>query len=80
MRASHDAGASWDRAVDVSDVNGGYGYLHPRGYDADYGDYMQVAITSTGPTFAVWGAGFGYAGPGRHLVQRRRLTAACGRG
>jgi hypothetical protein len=64
VRASHDGGVTWDRAVDVSDVNGGYGYLHPRGYDADYGDYMQVAITSTGETFAVWGAGFGYAGPG----------------
>jgi hypothetical protein len=25
---------------------------------------MQVAITSDGRTFAVWGAGFGYAGPG----------------
>jgi hypothetical protein len=44
-------------------VNGGYGFCI-RGYDADYGDYMQVAITSTGETFAVWGAGFGYAGPG----------------
>ena len=44
VRASHDGGVTWDRAVDVSDVNGAaYGYLHPRGYDADYGDYMQVA-------------------------------------
>ena len=64
VRASHDGGVTWDPAVDVSDANGGYGYVHPRGYDADYGDYMQVAITSTGETFAVWGAGFGYAGPG----------------
>jgi hypothetical protein len=64
VRVSHDFGVTWDRAVDISDVNGGYGYLHPRGYDADYGDYMQVVITSTGETFAVWGAGFGYAGPG----------------
>ena len=64
VRASHDGGLTWDPAVDVSDVRSGYGYLHPRGYDADYGDYMQVAITSGGSTFAVWGAGFGYAGPG----------------
>jgi hypothetical protein len=64
VRASHDGGMTWDRAVDISDANAGYGYLHPRGYDADYGDYMQVAITSDGDTFAVWGAGFGYAGPG----------------
>ncbi len=45
-------------------MRSGFGYLHPRGYDADYGDYMQVALTSEGSTFAVWGAGFGYAGPG----------------
>ncbi|MGZ5301722.1 MAG: sialidase family protein [Actinomycetota bacterium] len=64
VRASHDGGASWDLAVDVSDASSGYGYLHPRGYDADYGDYMQVALTSDGSTFAVWGAAFGYAGPG----------------
>jgi hypothetical protein len=64
VRASHDGGVTWDPAVDVSDVRSGYGYLHPRGYDADYGDYMQVAITSEGTTFAVWGAAFGYAGPG----------------
>jgi hypothetical protein len=64
VRASHDGGTTWDPEVDVSDVRSGYGYLHPRGYDADYGDYMQVAITSEGTTFAVWGAAFGYAGPG----------------
>jgi hypothetical protein len=64
VRASSDGGASWEPAVDVSDVWSGYGYLHRRGYDADYGDYMQVALTSDGSTFAVWGAAFGYAGPG----------------
>jgi hypothetical protein len=64
VRASHDGGVTWDPAADVSDARAGYGYLHPRGYDADYGDYMQVALTSEGSTFAVWGAGFGYAGPG----------------
>lgn len=64
VRASHDGGVSWGPAVDVSDVHSGFGYLHPRGYDADYGDYMQVSLTSEGSTFAVWGAGFGYAGPG----------------
>ena len=64
VRASHDGGATWGPATDVSDATSGYKYLHPRGYDADYGDYMQVALTSDGSTFAVWGAGFGYAGPG----------------
>lgn len=64
VRMSHDGGLTWSPAIDVSDVSSGYGYLHPSGYDADYGDYMQVAITSAGTTFAVWGAAFGYNGPG----------------
>ena len=76
VRASHDGGVTWDRAVDVSDVNGGYGYLHPRGYDADYGDYMQVAITSTGETFAVWGAASDTQGPGARGSTWRRSTTA----
>jgi hypothetical protein len=42
-----------------------FGYLHPRGYDADYGDYMH-RLTSEGSTFAVWGAGFGYPVPAAH--------------
>jgi hypothetical protein len=64
VRASADGGLTWGLEVDVSDAAGGRGYKHPRGYDADYGDYMQVAITSTGKTFAVWGEAFSYFGPG----------------
>ncbi len=64
VRASHDGGRTWGPPVDVSNARSGYGYLHPAGYDADYGDYMGVTITDRGTTFAVWGAGFGYSGPG----------------
>jgi len=63
-RKSDDAGVTWGSAVDISDAGGGRGYKHPKGFDADYGDYMQVAITDSGKTFAVWGEAFSYDGPG----------------
>ena len=80
VRASHDAGASWDPAVDVSDVRSGFGYLHPRGYDADYGDYMQVAHDVGGLDVRGVGRGVRIRRPRRHLVQRGGLTDLCGRG
>ena len=64
VRTSADGGHTWTAGVDISDAGGGRGYKHPKGYDADYGDYMQVAVTDTGKTFATWGAGFSYDGPG----------------
>jgi hypothetical protein len=35
-----------------------------RGFAPDSGDYSEVVATSTGATFAVWGEGFSYYGPG----------------
>jgi hypothetical protein len=64
VRTSSDGGVHWSPEVDVSDANGGRGYKFAKGYKADYGDYMEVAITDTGKTFAVWGEGFSYYGPG----------------
>lgn len=64
VRESTDGGEHWGPEVDVSDAGGGRGYKFPKGYLADYGDYMEVAITDTGKTFAVWGEGFSYYGPG----------------
>lgn len=72
VRVSHDDGQSWLRPTDVSDATSGYGYLHPAGYGADYGDYMEVTITDGDKTFAVWGSGFGYAGPGGTWFNRQR--------
>jgi hypothetical protein len=34
------------------------------GFDEIYGDYGEIAVTSAGKTFATWGEGFGYTGPG----------------
>jgi hypothetical protein len=64
VRRSTDGGLTWGPASDVSDARGGRGYKHRAGYDADYGDYAQLAVTSDGKTFATWGEGYSYNGPG----------------
>jgi hypothetical protein len=64
VRRSTDGGVTWGPTSDVSDARGGRGYKHPSGYDADYGDYAQLTVTSTGRTFATWGEGYSYNGPG----------------
>jgi hypothetical protein len=35
-----------------------------RGFAEIYGEYGEVAITSSGKTVAVWGEGFSWIGPG----------------
>jgi hypothetical protein len=64
VRRSTDGGLTWDPAVRISDAGGGRGYKHPAGYDADYGDFMEIDVTNTGRTVATWGEGFSYYGPG----------------
>jgi hypothetical protein len=64
FRQSTDCGRTWGDDVRISDTVSGRGYVFGRGFDADYGDYSEVAVTSTGATFAVWGEGFSYDGPG----------------
>jgi hypothetical protein len=64
FRSSTDCGATWSPDVRISDAKSGTGYTFARGFAADYGDYDEVAVTSTGETFAVWGAGYSYRGPG----------------
>ena len=48
----------------ISDATSGAGYVTPNGYLGVYGDYGEVAITSDGNSFAAWGEGFSYTGPG----------------
>jgi hypothetical protein len=50
--------------VKLSDATSGPGYVTPQGYLEIYGDYLEVAVTATGDTFAAWGEGFSYDGPG----------------
>jgi hypothetical protein len=64
FRQSTDCGLTWSDDVRLSDAVSGRGYVFARGFAADYGDYSEIAVTSTGSTFAVWGEGFSYHGPG----------------
>lgn len=61
---SLDGGRTWSDEVDIADATSGRRYVHPGGFDADYGDYGEIDVTSTGQSFAIWGEGFSYAGPG----------------
>ena len=63
-RASTDLGATWTRAVRISDATSGTAYKNRRGFLEVYGDYGEMAITSGGRTVAVWGEGPSYLGPG----------------
>ena len=48
----------------ISDATGGAAYKTAAGYLEPYGDYGELAITSAGKSFAVWGEGTSYDGPG----------------
>jgi hypothetical protein len=61
---STDLGATWDAAIRISDARSGTAYKNGAGFREAYGDYGEIAITSTGATIAVWGEGRSYAGPG----------------
>ena len=63
-RRSADAGATWSPRARLSDVTSGFAYVTRRGFREPYGDYGEIAITSTGTTIAVWGQGMRYNGPG----------------
>jgi hypothetical protein len=64
-RSSSDGGATWSAPVKISDAPAGAaGYVGVDGFAEIYGDYGEIAVTSTGKTFATWGEGFSYTGPG----------------
>jgi hypothetical protein len=64
-RSSTDGGSSWSSPVKISDAPAGAaGYVGTDGFGEIYGDYGEIGVTSTGKTFAVWGEGFSYTGPG----------------
>jgi hypothetical protein len=63
-RTSSDGGLSWSAAVRISDASSGAAYKTAAGFAEVYGDYGEIAITSTGKSFAAWGEGISYTGPG----------------
>ncbi|MGZ8632220.1 MAG: hypothetical protein ACXWZF_14855, partial [Actinomycetota bacterium] len=71
-RESGDGGATWSDPALLSDVTSGYAYISRRGFREPYGDYGEIAITSTGKTIATWGQGMSYSGPGGVWFNRQR--------
>ena len=64
-RNSNDGGNTWSTPVKISDAPAGAaGYVNADGFDELYGDYGEIALTSTGKTIGVWGEGYSYFGPG----------------
>jgi len=66
-RSSSNGGRSWSSPVKLDDASaddGNPGYINASGFDEIYGDYGEIAVTSAGKTFATWGEGFSYTGPG----------------
>jgi BNR repeat-like domain len=64
-RTSTDGGATWSAPVKIDDAPAGAAaYVGANGFDEIYGDYGEIGVTNTGKTFAAWGEGFSYTGPG----------------
>jgi hypothetical protein len=64
-RSSQDGGTTWTAPVRISDAPAGAAaYVTAGGFDEIYGDYGEIAITSTGKTIGIWGEGISYFGPG----------------
>jgi len=73
-RESLDLGASWTKAVRLSDATSGTAYKSRSGFTEVYGDYGEIAVTNGGATVAVWGEGISYYGPGGVWLNRQRSS------
>lgn len=69
-RTSSDLGASWSKAVRISDARSGTAYKDRTGFLEVYGDYGEIAVTDRGRTIAAWGEGSSYFGPGGVWINR----------
>jgi hypothetical protein len=65
-RSSQNGGKTWSAPAKLNDAGGGSaGYVNADGsFQEVYGDYGEIAVTSRGKTFAAWGEGFSWTGPG----------------
>jgi hypothetical protein len=70
-RSSADGGVTWAAPVNISDASTGAGYKTATGFQEFYGDYGEIAITSTGKTIGTWGESFSYTGPGGTWFNRQ---------
>jgi BNR repeat-like domain len=72
FRRSTDGGRDWSKSVRISDASRGTAYIRPTGFLQPYGDYGELAIIQHDQTFAVWGEGVSYKGPGGTWYNRTR--------
>jgi hypothetical protein len=72
FRRSADGGRHWSRSLRISDATRGTAYIRPGGFLEPYGDYGEIAIVGNDRTFAVWGEGVSYDGPGGTWYNRTR--------
>ena len=71
-RSSSDGGSTWTAPVKISDATSGTAYKNPAGFLEIYGDYGEIAITSSGATLAAFGEGASWLGPGGVWINRGR--------
>jgi hypothetical protein len=63
-RRSTNGGLAWSNAIRLSDATSGAPYKSANGYKFPYGDYLELAVDSSGRNHMVWGEGDSYTGPG----------------
>jgi hypothetical protein len=61
---SADGGATWTKAVRLSDRGYGEPYKRDAGYDFPFGDYLGLSVDSRGSDHVIWGEGAGIYYPG----------------
>jgi hypothetical protein len=54
-----NGGVAWSRAVRLSNLGSGASYKTPAGYTFPYGDYLGLAVDSSGTSHVIWGEGNG---------------------
>jgi hypothetical protein len=64
LSTSQNGGQSWSTAVRLSDLSSGAPYKTAQGYRFPYGDYLEIAVSSSGTNHIIWGEGDSYTGPG----------------
>jgi hypothetical protein len=59
-----NGGAAWTSPVRLSAATSGAPYKTAAGFAFPYGDYFSMATSAAGTTYAIWGEGPSYVGPG----------------
>jgi hypothetical protein len=70
-RSSTNGGSTWTAPLLISDASSGADYKTAAGFAEFYGDYGEIAITSSGKSIGTWGEGFSWTGPGGTWFNRQ---------